>query len=217
MRQRSFEIIRVPELEGSSFLFDNVRVDYVGTCPETGISFYCSTRTTYGVKVYPDGRKIQENATAVKGYYYSHGKADYPKFKNAFGHCKGIFVSHAVWMAAGRTVKPGFTMDHINGNTLDNSLPNLRCIDNNTNNRDGGFLRKLRNKGFNPVTIQRSFLLRYYTRMAVIKSTITKWKYQKLTSSELYRILYHADYCLVDYFNESYNIQINLKLCLTIY
>lgn len=211
MRQRSFEIIRQPELEGSSFLFDNVRVYYVGTCPETGISFYCSTRTNYGVRVYPDGRRVHEGATTNnKGYGYVHGKADYLQFKNAFGDGKHIYVSHAVWMAAGRTVKPGFTMDHINGNTLDNSLPNLRCIDNNTNNRDGGFLRKLRNKGFNPVTIQRSFLLRYYTRMAVIKSTVSEYRYRQLTFSELSRILYHADYCLVDYFNESYNIQIDL-------
>ena len=147
---------------------------------------------------------------AVKGYYYSHGKADYPKFKNAFGHCKGIFVSHAVWMAAGRTVKPGFTMDHINGNTLDNSLPNLRCIDNNTNNRDGGFLRKLRNKGFNPVTIQRSLLLRYYTRMAVIKSTVSGYRYEKLTYSDLYRILYYPNDRLIEFFNNYYNIQIDL-------
>lgn len=210
MRQRSFEIIRQPELEGSSFLFDNVRVYYVGTCPETGISFYCSTRTTYGVRLYPDGRKVHENATSVKGFSYSHGKADYLKFKNAFGHRKGILVSHAVWMAAGRTVKPGFTIDHINGNTLDNSLPNLRCIDNNTNSRDGGFLRKLRNKGFNPVTIQRSLLLRYYNRMAVIKAAVSKYRYGKLTHNELIRILYHADSCLVNYFNQFYNIQIDL-------
>ena len=210
MRQRSFEIIRQPELEGSSFFFDNVRVYYVGTCPETGISFYCSTRTTYGVKVYPDGRKVQVNATHIKGFSYSHGKADYLQFKDAFGRGKHILVSHAVWMAAGRTIKPGFTMDHINGNTLDNSLPNLRCIDDKTNSRDGGFLRKLRNNGFNPVTIQRSFLLRYYTRMAVIKSTVSRYRYEKLTSNELSRILYHADSCLVDYFNQSYNIQIDL-------
>ncbi|MBR4546497.1 MAG: HNH endonuclease [Paludibacteraceae bacterium] len=210
MRQRSFELIRQPELEGSSFLFDNVLVSYVGTCPETGISFYCSTRTTYGVRVYPDGRKVHERATHVKGFSYSHGKAVYLQFKQAFGHRKGIYVSHAVWMAAGRTVKPGFTMDHINGNTLDNSLPNLRCIDNNTNNRDGGFLRKLRNKGFNPVTIDRSYLLRYYTRMAVIKATVSRYRYRRLSCSELHRIIFYPNWDLVEYFNMLYNIQIDL-------
>ena len=211
MRQRSFEIIRQPELEGSSFLFDNVRVDYVGTYPETGISFYCSTRANYGVKVYPDGRKVQVSATTInKGYRYVHGKADYLQFKHAFGGGKHIYVSHAVWMAAGRTIKPGFTIDHINGNTLDNSLPNIRCIESATNSRDGGFLRKLRNKGFNPVTIQRSFLLRYYKRMAVIKPALG-WRYEKrLIAQDLNVTLYWSDEYVVHYFYKNYNIQIDL-------
>ena len=210
MRQRSFEITRQPELEGSSFLFDNVRVYYVGTCPETGISFYCSTRANYGVRVYPDGRRVHENATTVKGYSYSHGKADYLQFKHAFGDGKHIYVSHAVWMAAGRTVKPGFTMDHINGNTLDNSLSNLRCIDSATNSRDGGFLTKLRNNGFNPVTIDRIYLLRYYTRMAVIKPALG-WRYEKkFTAQDLNATLYWSDEYVMHHFYKNHNIQIDL-------
>ena len=170
---------------------NNVEVRYVGTCPETGISFYSSTRCTYGVRVNPDGRMVVVNATGVKyGKPYAHGKAEYLCFKNAFGQCKHIFASHAVWMAAGNTIPEGMTIDHINGCTTDNCIENLRCVSNALNNRDGGFLRKLRNKGINPVAIQRSYLLRYFERMAKIKEAISEWKYRHLTFDILRSILY---------------------------
>ena len=170
---------------------NNVEVKYVGTCPETGISFYSSTRCTYGVRVNPDGRMVVVNATGIKhGKPYAHGKAEYLCFKNAFGHSKHILASLAVWMAAGRTIPEGMTIDHINGCTTENSIENLRCITNAINNRDGGFLRKLRNKGINPVAIQRSYLLRYFARMAKIKEALTQWKYRHLTFDILRSILY---------------------------
>lgn len=217
MRQRSFEIIRVPELEGTAFLFNNVRVHYVGTNPENGISFYCSLTQNYGVKVYPDGQKALENASGVKYGHneYSHGKAEYLKFRHAFGNLKGIFVSHAVWMAAGRTIPPGYTIDHINGCTTDNNIRNLRCIDNDTNNRDGGFLRKLRNKGIDPKRIYRHRLLQYYDRMAILKNTLSVWYYRRLTRNELEFLLTFTNQAATGYFNKKYNIKIQFKLCQT--
>ena len=67
LRQRSFEIIRKPDLIGSSFLFNNVEVRYVATCPETGISFYVNNGQggVIGVRVYSDGRKVLVNAFAT--------------------------------------------------------------------------------------------------------------------------------------------------------
>ena len=187
---RSFEIIRKPDMPLFTYC-NNVEVRYVGTCPETGISFYSSTRTTYGVRVNPDGRKVVVNATGIKqGKPYAHGKAEYLCFKNAFGQCKHIFASHAVWMAAGKTIPKGMTIDHINGCTTDNCIENLRCISNALNVRDGGFLTKLRNKGINPIAIQRSYLLRYFARMAKIKEAISPWKYGHLTFDQLRSILY---------------------------
>jgi len=195
MRQRTFEIIRVPELEGTSFLFNNVRVHYVATCPETGISFYCSLTQNYGVRVYPDGRKALVTATRVKYGHteYSHGKADYLKFKQAFGRRKHILASHAVWMAAGRTIPPGFTMDHINGCTTDNHIRNLRCIDIATNRRDGGFLTKLRNKGIDPTAYKRCILLRYFKRMAEFKASHSERQYERLSREQLLEILLEND------------------------
>lgn len=213
---RSFEIIRKPDAE-PSFLCNNVEVRYVGTCPETGISFYSSTRCTYGVKVFPDGRKAMENTCTCntpnsKVLYNARRKQHYLYFRHAFGQKKGILAAHAVWMAAGRTVPEGMTIDHINGCTTDNCIENLRCITSALNVRDGGFLRKLRHKGINPVAIQRSYLLRYFERMAVIKPALTEWKYEHLSYNDLQTVLYHSPESLSTYFATFFNVQIYFKL-----
>lgn len=213
---RSFEIIRKPDAE-PSFLCNNVEVRYVGTCPETGISFYSSTRCTYGVKVFPDGRKAVENTCTCntpnsKVLYNARRKQHYLYFRHAFGQKKGILAAHAVWMAAGRTVPEGMTIDHINGCTTDNCIENLRCITSALNVRDGGFLRKLRHKGINPVAIQRSYLLRYFDRMAVIKTALTEWKYEHLSYNDLQTVLYDSPESLSTYFATFFNLQIYFKL-----
>ena len=211
-KKRGFSIIRKPDMPLFTYC-NNVEVKYVGTCPETGISFYSSTRTTYGVKVYPNGRKAVVNAIVTnKGYAYVHGKAEYLQFKNAFGQCKHIFASHAVWMAAGRTIPEGMTIDHINGCTTDNCIENLRCITNALNNRDGGFLRKLRHKGINPIAIQRSYLLRYFERMAKIKEAISLRKYRHLTFEQLRSILYLPKQELTYNLLLFYDIEIEFQL-----
>ena len=199
MHQRRFKIIRKPELEGSSFLFNSVRVQYVGTCPETGISFYCNNGVcgVMGVRVYPDGRKERENATGVKnGKPYAHGKNEYLKFKDAFGNHMGIYASHAVWMAAGRTIPLGMTMDHIDGCTTNNDYRNLRCIDGKTNSRDGGFLKKLRNQKINPSDYATPFLLRFFDRMTDFRASRPKSAYDNLTRSDLLKLLVEPDYCI---------------------
>lgn len=214
-KKRGFQIVRKPDAE-PSFLFNNVEVRYVGTCPETGISFYCSTRTNYGVRVDPN-----EHRTLVNTHEVNITKNDkrnfcrkqrYLRFPHAFGPCKHILVSHAVWMAAGRTIPEGLQMDHINGCAQDNSLSNLRVVSRAVNCRDGGFLSKLRNKGINPVAIDRTHLLRYYARMAKIKEAISKWRYQCLTFDQLRSILYLPPRELTTCLQSFYNIQIDFQL-----
>ena len=213
----AFKIVRFPDKEPMAFLCNNVLVHYVGTCPETGISFYSSTRCTYGVKVFPDGRKAVENTCTCntpnsKVLYNARRKQHYLYFRHAFGQKKGILAAHAVWMAAGRTVPEGMTIDHINGCTTDNCIENLRCITSALNVRDGGFLRKLRHKGINPVAIQRSYLLRYFDRMAVIKTAITHYKYDHLSRNDLQTVLYDSPESLSTYFATFFNVQIYFKL-----
>ena len=213
---RNFTITRLPDKE-QSFLHNNIRVYYVGTCPETGISFYCATTQNYGVRVYHNGQAVQVNATTTtttnnKIHYDAVRKQRYLQFKYAFGPGKHIMVSHAVWMAAGRTIPEGMTMDHINGCTTDNRISNLRCISNALNNRDGGFLRKLRNKGFDPTDIQRNYLLRYYARMAKIKEALTAGQYKKLDHEELYLVLYMSQNNLFFHYINRYKVEIDFDL-----
>ena len=198
LRQRSFEIIRLPDLVGSSFLFNNVRVAYVATCPETDISFYANNGQggVIGVRVYPDGRKVLKNATSKNnGNKYCHSKDDYLQFKHVFGNDKHILASHAVYIAwRNKEIPAGMTIDHIDGCTTNNDIRNLRCISNAINSRDGGFLRKLRKKGIDPTTIQRPYLLRYFNRMAILKPAIKHYRYAHLTRADLTHILYDANF-----------------------
>ena len=154
MYQRQFEIIRKPELEGSSFLFDNVLVRYVGSCPETGISFYCSNGNgeAVGVRVLPDGRKVSEKTSGVKyGKPYAHGKAEYLRFRDAWGHHKGILASHAVYMAwVGPLPEEADCIDHINGCTTDNRWQNLEPVTFAENNRRARYVRFMRECDFDP-------------------------------------------------------------------
>ena len=203
MRQRRFEIIRTPDREGSSFLFNNVLVRYVGTCPETGISFYCNNGEggVLGVRVYPDGKKVQAKVNETtyvnsKIAYNEKRKQRYLHFTHAFGRSKQILATHAVWMAAGRTIPVGITLDHIDGCTTNNYIGNLRCVSGEINSRDGGFLLMLRNRKINPARIERTFLLRYFDRMAKIKAAITEYRYRKLTKEQLRSILYDPDFSI---------------------
>ena len=200
MRQRRFEIIRTPDREGSSFLFNNVLVRYVGTCPETGISFYCNNGEggVLGVRVYPDGKKVQAKVNETtyvnsKIAYNAKRKQRYLHFTHAFGRSKQILATHAVWMAAGRTIPVGMTLDHIDGCTTNNYIGNLRCVSCEINSRDGGFLRMLRNRKINPACIERAYLLRYFDRMAGIKAHISEYRYRKLTKEQLRSILFLPD------------------------
>ena len=132
-------------------------------------------------------------------------------FDHAFGSHKHIDIHRAVWMAAGRTVPEGRELDHINGDKRDNTLPNLRIVTRQQNCRDGGFLIKLRNKKIDPVRIQRPYLLRYFGRMAVIKTAITHYKYDLLTRTDLQNILFMPIEDLQNYLLQLFNIQINPK------
>ena len=223
LRLRSFEIIRKPELIGSSFSFNNVDVRYVGTNPENNISFYvnCGCGGVIGVRVHPDGRKVLENASVTtnensRTVYNAKRKQRYLQFKNAFGSNKGLLASHAVYIAwRNKKIPAGMSIDHINGCSTNNFIGNLRCISLAINSRDGGFLTKLRNKGFNPSTIQRGFLLRYFGRMAILKASITNYRYCRLYKDDLGTLLYDTDQTATLRFYQKYNLKINFQSCPT--
>ena len=218
LRKRSFELIRKPDLENSSFLFNNVRVAYVATNPENGISFYANNGQggVVGVRVHPDGRKVLTNATCEttpNGKYNAKRKQRYLQFKNAFGYHKNFLASHAVYIAwRNKEIPAGMTIDHIDGCTTNNYIGNLRCISNAINSRDGGFLRKLRNQGINPPTIPRWILLRYYGRMAHIKANISSHRYKHLDRADLMTILFYDLPVVYAHFEKQYHLDLPFKM-----
>ena len=205
----AFKIVRIPDKERLAFLCNNVPVHYVGTCPETGFSFYCSLAHNYGVRV--------NDKTGVSTIINPHmrggtSKKEYMNFDHAFGHNKHILLHQAVWMAAEREVPVGWELDHINGDKRDNSLQNLRVVTRQLNCRDGGFLIMLRNRKIDPVRIERAYLLRYFDRMAVIKPALSPWKYRLLTHIDMRKIIYLPHEELQNYLLLMFNIQIEFNL-----
>ena len=97
---------------------------------------------------------------------------------------------------------------HIDGCTTNNFIGNLRCISLAINSRDGGFLRKLRNKGIKPADVRRSYLLRYYDRMAHIKANISSHRYERLDRADLMTILFYDIPVVYDHFKREYNIEL---------
>ena len=200
------------------FVFNNVLVKLVpyhgqDTHPN-GNAFYISRDGSYGVRVYPDGRKVLVNPSYAKPApgLKRPRKEGYMQFRHAWGFKIYILASHAVYSAWVGPIPDGMTIDHINGVTTDNRFENLRCVTLEVNKRDGGFLRKLRNKGFKPELIMRELLLRYYSRMAELKPVITSYRYQHLSYQDLRYVLYH-EYFFVDQFVKRFKTA--KKLCQT--
>ena len=83
-----------------------------------------------------------------------------------------------------------FQGDHINGNLFDCSIRNLRWVRADINQRDGGFLRKLRNNGINPTDFPQEALLRFFDKMALYKALYGSYAYlTKLDKPKLMRLL----------------------------
>ena len=90
-------------------------------------------------------------------------------------------------------IPAGYTVDHIDGNPLNNDVRNLRVVPRAINDRDGGFLRKLRNHGIN-VAMYPGIILEGYERMAKWKDSHKNWQYARLTRTELLQIFLGDDY-----------------------
>ena len=166
-----------------------------------GVAFYVNNGQggVIGIRVYPDGRKVTVNpltniTDGTKFPTRRRYSQRYLRFRRAWGKDIAIYASRAVYTAwHEKPIPAGMTIDHIDGCTTNNYIGNLRCVSNAINNRDGGFLTKLRRNGFKPACIDRAYLLRFYERMAKIKAAITEYRYKKLTKEQLRSILYDPD------------------------
>ena len=94
-------------------------------------------------------------------------------------------------------IPAGYTIDHIDGNTFNNDIRNLRAVTRAINDRDGGFLRKLRHKGI-IVAMFPGIILEGYDRMAEWKASHSQMQYKKLTREELLRIFVGPTFTVMD-------------------
>ena len=94
-------------------------------------------------------------------------------------------------------IPDGHTIDHIDGNPLNNDIRNLRAVTRAINYRDGGFLRKLRHKGIQ-VDLFPGIILEGYERMAQWKASHTKYEYKRLDRVDLLRIFVGPTFNVAD-------------------
>ncbi|MBO4249899.1 MAG: HNH endonuclease [Paludibacteraceae bacterium] len=96
-----------------------------------------------------------------------------------------VIVARA-WIGS---IPDGWHVDHIDGNKFNAAVLNLRILPAWLNHRDGGFVKKLRNKKIDPTHFSAPFLLRYFDRMADFKRSHTSTQYTRLTHDDLLRML----------------------------
>lgn len=153
--------------------------------------FFISRDGKTGCAMWPDGKL----SWRCREFANNSAKQKYWRYRDAFGRHKHIHAAHAVWKAwVGRKIPYGFEIDHIDGNKHNNYPENLRLVKPATNQRDGGFLTMLRNRGIDPTWFSRPFLLRFFRRMARKKKTLSQRKYYALTHDELLTLIVSPEY-----------------------
>ena len=108
-----------------------------------------------------------------------------------------ILLARLKYLTFKGNIPAGYTIDHIDGNPLNNDIRNIRAVPDSINRRDGGFLRKLRNHGIN-VAMYPGIILEGFERMAEWKASHTPWQYECLTRDELLRIFIGPAFTIAD-------------------
>ena len=128
--------------------------------------------------------------------FEKYGSKNHPRYLKLPKHCGNLLLARLKYLTFKGEIPEGFTIDHIDGNSLNNNIRNLRAVPPAINARDGGFMRKLRNKGIRPELFSGA-LLGYYERMAVFKETHTRYAYEQLTRDDLMRLLVGPKFTIV--------------------
>ena len=137
-------------------------------------------------------RKIKLNLLPKERHLKT--SAQYLYVPREFG---SILLARLKYMVFKGLIPPRYTIDHIDGNPLNNDIRNLRAVPSAINRRDGGFLRKLRNHGIN-VAMYPGIILDGYELMAEWKASHKEWQYERLTRDELLRIFIGPNFTVAD-------------------
>lgn len=137
------------------------------------------------------GRKVPMSLVPYEKFL--HTTAKYLKLPRPYGN---IYLARLKYLTFKGEIPAGYTIDHIDGNPLNNDIHNLRAVPDAINFRDGGFLRKLRNKGIRPKDYA-GVLLDYFERMAEFKKTHSHYAYSHLTREDLMRLLVGPKFTIV--------------------
>ena len=113
------------------------------------------------------------------------------------GEFGSILLARLKYLTFKGEIPAGYTIDHIDGNPLNNDIHNLRAVPRAINDRDGGFLRKLRNHGI-IVAMYPGIILEGFERMAEWKASHKEWQYERLTRDELLRIFVGPTFTIAD-------------------
>ena len=108
----------------------------------------------------------------------------YLKFTGYYG---GKYLAIVKYRTFVGPIPAGMTIDHIDGNTFNNDIRNLRAVPPSINSRDGGFMRKLRRNNI-IVAMFPGIILAGYKRMAEWKAEHTDWQYRCLKGKELLQL-----------------------------
>lgn len=111
-------------------------------------------------------------------------KKAYLKFAHYYGNKLLAEVKYRTFVG---DIPKGYQIDHIDGNTLNNDICNLRAVPRHINYRDAGFMRKLRNNGF-IVAMFPGIILDGYERMAEWKTEHKEWQYKRLKGKALLQV-----------------------------
>jgi len=125
---------------------------------------------------------------------YKPNTTQYLKLTGAYGN---MLLARLKYLTFIGDIPKGYVIDHIDGNTFNNDIRNLRAVPRHINDRDGGFMRKLRNHGIYVADFP-GIILEGYERMAEYKATHTRWQYEKLERDELLRIFVGPTFTVVD-------------------
>ena len=108
-----------------------------------------------------------------------------------------MYLARLKYLTFKGEIKKGNTIDHIDGDTLNNDIRNLRAVTPAINYRDAGFLRKLRHKGIRPKDYA-GVLLDYFDRMVEFRATHSRYAYVHLSREKIMRLLVGPQFTIIN-------------------